>query len=74
MPTRPLIAGYTWKRELARVRSCVNDARSYLRRILDDRPSPALAAFYVAQIAVSLGEITTALDELETICKHQEAP
>jgi lipopolysaccharide biosynthesis regulator YciM len=72
MPTRPLIAGYTWNRELARARSADNAARSYLRRILDERPGPALAAFYIAQIGIALGEIADALSTLEHICSHSQ--
>ncbi len=67
MATPKRIGGYIWRQEIVRARQAQRQARTFLQRILDERPGPALAAMYLAQIGSALAEIADALTEIERI-------
>ena len=67
MSTAKRIGGYVYRQEVARVRAATATARGYVERILNEKPGPALTAFYLAHIGVALGEITEATADLDAI-------
>lgn len=69
--TQRRINGYIWRQEIARAQSANRSARSYCRRILDEQPGPALAAFLMAQIGLALAEIGEALAALKEIAAER---
>jgi hypothetical protein len=67
MTTQPVAGGYVWRQEVATIRSSVREARGLLGRLLDERPGPALAALYLAQIGVALLRVLEAAEALERV-------
>lgn len=69
-PARP--GGYNYRQQINRTRRANNHARGYVARLLEEHPGPALAAMYLAHVAVSLGEIADAVTQLEQIANCQK--
>jgi hypothetical protein len=65
--TAKRIGGYVYRQELARVRSATGTARDYVKRILEEKPGPALTALYLAHVGIELGVITEAAATLDEI-------
>ena len=65
MTTKPVVGGYTWRQQVGIIRSSVQEARILLGHLLDERPGPALAALYLAQIGVALLRVLEAATVLE---------
>jgi len=76
MGTAPKPGGYNYRQQLNRARQANTRARDYVRRLLEERPGPQLAALYLAGLAVALGDNDNAILELEqigkTLCEHGE--
>lgn len=67
MPTPRLVGGNEWKRRLADGKISLRHARRLLGQILDERPGPTTLAYYMAQIAVDMGELADVLNDLSDI-------
>jgi hypothetical protein len=67
MSDKPKAGGYLWRESVHAGITANHQVCQYLQRLLDERPSPALAATYIAQAAVHLNVNLKALHELERI-------
>jgi predicted Zn-dependent protease len=74
MTTRPIVGGYTWRQECSTIRASIQEARNLLGRLLDERPGPALAALYLAQIGVALLRVMEAAEALERVGERKQLP
>lgn len=64
-PAKP--GGYIYRQHVATVQAACRSTRTYLRRLLDERPTPLLATTYLTHIALQIGEIEAAANDLATI-------
>lgn len=67
MASKNVIGGYKFNDALARGLQSTQKARNALRRILDENPGPMTEAQLLAKAGVELGEIESALNELQEI-------
>jgi hypothetical protein len=73
MSTPQQIGGYTYRQQCVRAHNADRTALLFVCRLFDERPSPALAATYLARIGLALGEIADAIGELERIGQSASA-
>lgn len=70
---RVKVGGYIYRQRLTDAQQANSTARRYVKLLLDpdDRPGPALATFYLAQIASALSDIQEAHSELARITQEE---
>lgn len=73
MVTPCKVGGYSYRQQLNAAERACRTARQNLKLLIEERPSPTLAALYLAQIASALSDIQEAHGELHRIIPQEES-